>query len=308
MSTPDLSVKVGELTFANPIMPASGTFSEDLSDVFDLDVLGAHVLKTIMHGKRAGNPTPRVCDLQGGMLNAIGIPSKGIDDFRDRMLPYWSAYKAPLVVSISAHSMDEFARLAAEVSLPGVAAIEANISCPNIEADGNAFAMRPDTTAEVMRRLRAETDLPLWAKLTPNTGEPVAVAMAAEAEGADAIVTANTALGMSIDVRTRQPRLGNVMGGMSGPAVKPIALRMTYQCAHACRVPVIGCGGIATLDDVLEFLIAGAAAVQVGTATFRSPTVMARLIAELSDWMQEQGVTSLGEIIGSVQIPGGEAA
>ena len=134
------------------------------------------------------------------------------------------------------------------------------------------------------------------------------MALAAEAEGADAIVTANTALGMSIDVRTRRPRLGNVMGGMSGPAVKPIALRMTYQCAHACRVPVIGCGGIATLDDVLEFLIAGAAAVQVGTATFQSPTVMARLIAELSDWMQAQGVTSLGEIIGSVQIPGGEAA
>ena len=308
MSAADLSVRLGAMTLANPIMPASGTFSEDLADVFDLDLLGAHVLKTIMRGTRAGNPVPRVCDLQGGMLNAIGIPSKGIEDFRSRMLPYWQGYRAPLVVSISAHTLDEFARLCAEVSLPGVAAIEANISCPNIEADGNAFAMRPDTTAEVMRRLRAETDLPLWAKLTPNPGEPVAVAQAAEESGADALVTANTALGMAIDVRTRRPRLGNGMGGMSGPAVKPIALRMTYQCARACTIPVIGCGGIATLDDVLEFLIAGASAVQVGTATFQSPTVMARLVAELGDWMQAQGLASLSEIIGSVEMPEGEAA
>ncbi|MHC9235297.1 dihydroorotate dehydrogenase [Pseudooceanicola sp. 502str34] len=303
LMTPDLSAQVGALRLANPIMPASGTFSEDLSDVFDLDILGAHVLKTIMHGKRDGNPTPRVCDLQGGMLNAIGIPSKGIEDFRERMLPYWARYGAPLVVSISAHSMDEFAQLCAEVSLPGVAAIEANISRPNIEANGQAFAMRPETTQDVVTRLRAETDLPLWAKLTPNTGEPVEVALAAEAAGANALVVANTALGMSIDINTRRPKLGNVMGGMSGPAIKPIALRMTYQTAQACRIPVIGCGGIATLDDVLEFLIAGAAAVQVGTATFQSPTVMARLVAELSDWMQAQGVTSLPQIIGTVEAP-----
>ncbi|ATI43645.1 dihydroorotate dehydrogenase B catalytic subunit (plasmid) [Pacificitalea manganoxidans] len=307
-AAPDLSVRVGDLTLANPVMPASGTFSEDLADVFDLDLLGAHVLKTIMHGTRPGNPTPRVCDLQGGMLNAIGIPSKGVAYFRDQMLPYWSGYRAPLVVSISAHSMDEFARLCAEVSLPGVAAIEANISCPNIEADGKAFAMRPDTTEQVMRRLRAATDLPLWAKMTPNTGEPVETALAAEAAGADALVTANTALGMAIDVRTRRPRLGNVMGGMSGPAMKPIALRMTYQCTRACTIPVIGCGGIATLDDVLEFLIAGASAVQVGTATFQSPTVMARLVAELADWTAAHGITDLSQVIGSVEMPDDEAA
>ncbi|QUS36207.1 dihydroorotate dehydrogenase [Falsirhodobacter algicola] len=307
-SKADLGVTIGGLRLANPIMPASGTFSEDLSDVFDLDVLGAHVLKTIMHEKRGGNPVPRVCDLPGGMLNAIGIPSKGIDDFRDRMLPWWERYAAPLVVSISAHSVDAFARLAAEVSLPGVAAIEANISCPNIEANGNAFAMRPDTTETVMRRLRAATDLPLWAKLTPNTGEPVEVALAAESAGADALVVANTALGMSIDIAARRPRLGNVMGGMSGPAIKPIALRMTYQCAGACRIPVIGCGGIATLQDVLEFMIAGARAVQVGTATFRSPTVMARLVAELQDWADAEGVASIEEVIGTVIRPEGAGA
>ncbi|MBW6416170.1 dihydroorotate dehydrogenase [Celeribacter sp. PS-C1] len=301
LQTIDLSARIGALTLKNPIMPASGTFSEDLADVFDLDVLGAHVLKTIMHGTRAGNPTPRVCDIQSGMINAIGIPSKGIDYFRDEMLPYWSEFKAPLVVSISAHSYDEFARLCREVSLPGVTAIEANISCPNIEADGNAFAMRPDTTQEIVTRLRTETDLPLWAKLTPNTGEPVEVARAAEEAGADALVVANTMLGMSIDVDSRRPRLGNVMGGMSGPAIKPIALRMTYQCARACDIPVIGCGGISTLNDVLEFLIAGAQAVQVGTATFQSPTVMARLIAELEGWMTTQEITSLEEVIGSIE-------
>jgi len=303
MQNADLRVRVGALTLDNPIMPASGTFSEDLADVFDLDVLGAHVLKTIMHGTRAGNPTPRVCDLQSGMLNAIGIPSKGIGYFRDEMLPYWSGFKAPLVVSISAHSYDEFARLCAEVSLDGVAAIEANISCPNIEANGNAFAMRPDTTHEVVTRLRAETDLPLWAKLTPNTGEPAEVARAAEAAGADALVVANTVLGMSVDIANRRPRLGNVMGGMSGPAIKPIALRMTYQCANAVDIPVIGCGGISTCDDVLEFLIAGAAAVQIGTATFQSPTAMARLITEIESWMQEHDVASLDEIIGSIEVP-----
>lgn len=299
----DLSARIGALTFKNPIMPASGTFSEDLADVFDLDVLGAHVLKTIMRGTRAGNPTPRVCDMPSGMLNAIGIPSKGIDYFRDEMLPFWAGFKAPLVVSISAHSYDEFARLCAEVSLEGVAAIEANISCPNIEANGNAFAMRPDTTHEVITRLRAETNLPLWAKLTPNTGEPAEVARAAEAAGADAVVVANTMLGMSIDIENRRPRLGNVMGGMSGPAIKPIALRMTYQCANAVDIPVIGCGGISTRDDVLEFLMAGACAVQIGTATFQSPTVMACLITEIGDWMTEHSIRSIDEIIGSIEAP-----
>lgn len=304
----DLSTKIGTLTLQNPIMPASGTFSEDLAAVFDLDRIGAHVLKTITAETRTGNPTPRVCELPGGMLNAIGIPSKGIDYFREHALPFWARYSAPLVVSISAHSAAEFATLARAVSLPGVAAIEANISCPNIEADGKAFAMAPESTEAVMRALRGVTDLPLWAKLTPNTGEPVEVAQAAEAAGADALVVANTVLGMAIDIESRRPRLGNVMGGMSGPAIKPIALRMTYQCARAVSVPVIGCGGIATLDDVLEFLIAGARAVQVGTETFRSPTVMLRLIEALDQWMAARGIASLDQIIGTIAAEADEAA
>ncbi|MGP9789133.1 dihydroorotate dehydrogenase [Roseinatronobacter sp. NSM] len=298
-----LATRVGQLQLANPIMPASGTFTEDLADVFDLGILGAHVLKTFTPEIRTGNPTPRVCDLTGGMMNAIGIPSKGLEHFLTQTLPFWARYDVPLVVSISAHSYDAFARLAAAVTVPGVAAIEANISCPNIEADGRAFAVRADTTGQVVAQLRGATDLPLWVKLSPNTGEPVDVAQAAEAAGADALVVANTLLGMAIDVETRQPRLGNVMGGISGPAIKPVALRMTYQAASATRIPVIGCGGISTVADVVEFLIAGATAVQVGTATFQSPTTMRRLLSGLEDWLAAHDVASVRDLRGTVALP-----
>ena len=296
----DLTARLGALTLRNPIMPASGTFSKEMAEAFDLDCLGALVLKTITPEPRGGNPTPRVCEVAGGMLNSIGIPSKGVGAFLASDLPAYPAFGAPVVVSISAPSEDGFARLCEQVSLPGVAAIEANISCPNIEEDGKAFAMRPATTRTVTEKLRAATDLPLWVKLTPNTGETVEVAQAAEAAGADALVVANTILAMSIDVNSRRPKLGNLMGGLSGPAFKPVALRMAYQCARSVAIPVIGCGGIASVEDVLEYLIAGASAVQVGTASFVNPTAMPRLIGELSAWMERAGVTRIDEVIGTV--------
>lgn len=297
----DLSVKVGSLTLKNPIMPASGTFSEDLANIFDLDLLGAHVTKTITREKREGNLTPRVCEVRGSMLNSIGIPSKGVDAFKADIIPFYDRYEAPLVISISAGSVDEFATLCEEVSIPGVAAIEVNISCPNIEEDGRAFAMRPSTTDAVMRKLRGATDLPLWAKLTPNTGEMTEVARAAEEAGADALVVSNTLLAMAIDIKTRKPKLGNMMGGLSGPSLKPIALRMAYQCAKAVDIPIIGCGGITTVDDVIEYLIAGATAVQIGTATFISPEVMCQLITDLGDYMKAEELTDLTQLIGSVR-------
>ncbi|OKL44266.1 dihydroorotate dehydrogenase [Pseudovibrio exalbescens] len=302
----DLSVSVGSLTLKNPIMPASGTFSEDLSDVLDLNRLGALVAKTITRELRSGNPTPRVCEVRGSMLNSIGIPSKGVDYFLQNTVPFFHEYDTPFVASISAGTADEFAELCEQVSVPGVSAIEVNISCPNIEEDGKAFAMRPSTTLSVMEKLRGATDLPLWAKLTPNTGEIIEVAQAAEHGGADALVVANTLLSMAIDVRTRKPKLGNLMGGLSGPALKPITLRMTYQCAKAANIPVIGCGGITTLNDVLEYLIAGASAVQVGTATFINPTAMTALVDQLTTYMEEEGLADLSSIIGSVR--DGEAA
>jgi dihydroorotate dehydrogenase (NAD+) catalytic subunit len=297
----NLTTKIGNLTLANPIMPASGTFSEDLAEVLDLSQLGAHVTKTITEEKRGGNPTPRVCEVRGSMLNSIGIPSKGIDYFIDNVIPFYNQFDVPLVVSISAHTADDFARICERVSVPGVDAIEVNISCPNIEEDGKAFAMRPSTTQSVMTKLRSASDLPLWAKLSPNTGETIEVAMAAEEAGADALVVSNTLLSMAIDIHSRKPKLGNLMGGLSGPSLKPIALRMAYQCAKSVDIPVIGCGGISTVEDIVEYLIAGATAIQVGTATFINPNAMVTLLAELETFLKNQNIQNVSELVGSVR-------
>jgi dihydroorotate dehydrogenase (NAD+) catalytic subunit len=303
----DLSVSIGGLQLLNPVMPASGTFADGLARSIDINQLGAFVTKTITREKRSGNPVPRVSEVHAGMLNAIGIPSKGVEYFIDTTVPFYRGYTPPLVVSISAHSAAEFASLAAQLSeVQGVAGIEANISCPNIEEDGKAFAMQARSTAQVVRALRAATRLPLWVKLTPNTGEIAAVARAAEAEGADAVVVANTILGMAIDVATRRPRLGNVMGGMSGPAIKPIMLRMAYQCSKAVAIPVIGCGGVASANDALEYMLAGASAVQVGTATFVQPNAMLEVIDGLRAYCQRNGVQRLQDIVGGIDDKGFE--
>jgi dihydroorotate dehydrogenase (NAD+) catalytic subunit len=296
-----LSTKIGSLTLKNPIMPGSGCFSEDMAKVYDIELLGAHVGKTFTREKRDGNATPRVCEVQGSMLNAIGIPSPGIDGFLSEILPFYADYETPFVVSISAGSVDEFGRLCEEISVPGVAAIEVNISCPNVEEGGKAFAMSPSSTEKVMKVLRAATDLPLWAKLTPNTGETVEVAQAAAASGADALTVCNTLLAMSIDIRTRRPKLGNVTGGLSGPALKPVAVRMVYQCAKAVDIPIIGSGGMSTLEDVVEFLIAGATAVQIGTANFINPEIMLQLVRELADYLEAEGISHVSELVGSVR-------
>jgi dihydroorotate dehydrogenase (NAD+) catalytic subunit len=296
----DLTVRIGSLTLANPVMPASGTFAEGLAQVIDLNRLGALVTKTITRELRAGNPLPRVAETRDGMLNAIGIPSQGVPYFLGHTLPLMAQWTPPLVVSISAPTVEGFASLAAELSVPGVAAIEANISCPNIEEDGRAFAMRAASTEAVMRRLRAATTLPLWAKLTPNTGDIAEIALAAEAAGADALVVANTILAMAIDLTTFRPRLGNVLGGLSGPAVKPIVLRQVYQCARRVRVPVIGCGGISTAGDAAEYLLAGAAAVQVGTATFLHPSAMLRIIDGLAAFCAGRNIPRVADLTGAL--------
>ena len=297
----DLSVQVGDVALANPIMPASGTFSPELAAVIDLNRLGALVTKSITRDFRAGNATPRVAETPGGMLNSIGIPSKGIDYFLNDTVPAYKKFTPPLVASISAHSPDDFASLCHDISVRDVDVIEANISCPNLEADGKAFAMHPDLTEKVMRRLRAATAKPLWAKLTPNVGDIAEIAKAAEAGGADALVVANAILGMSIDTETMRPTLGSIMGGLSGPAVKPIAVRMTYQCANAVDIPVIGCGGIASARDVVEFLLAGAAAVQVGTISFQHPTAMLTILDELEQYCDARGINHVSDLTGAVK-------
>ncbi len=297
----DLVVEIGGLRLANPVMPASGTFAEGLALAVDLNRLGALVTKTVTRELRAGNPLPRVAEVLGGMLNAIGIPSKGVPYLLEQTVPLYRNWTPPLVVSISAPTVEGFANLAAEISVPGVAAIEANISCPNIEEDGKAFAMRAASTEAVVRALRAATHLPLWVKLTPNTGEVTEVARAAEAAGADALVVANTILAMSIDLQTFKPRLGNVMGGLSGPAVKPIVLRQVFQCSRVVRVPIIGCGGICTSEDAAEYMLAGATAVQVGTATFINTASMIEIIEGLDRFCEARGLSRVSQLTGALK-------
>ena len=298
----DLSVTVGTLRLRNPVMPASGTFAEGLDNVIDFEKLGALVTKTITHELRTGNPLPRVVEQPGGLINSIGIPSKGLDHFVEHMLPLYARYSTPLVVSISAPTVDGFANLARAVSIPGVAAIEANISCPNIEEDGKAFAMTPESTERVTSALRSSTGLPLWVKLTPNTGDIAAVARSAERAGANALVVANTILAMAIDLKTFRPSLGNILGGLSGPAVKPIILRQVYQCAKVVAIPVIGCGGIATAKDAAEFMLAGATAVQVGTATFIQPDAMVRIIDGIKQFCLHRDIPRASDLVGALVV------
>lgn len=298
----DLSVNLGGLRLRNPVMPASGTFAEGLDQVIDFNRLGAFVTKTITRELRAGNPLPRVVERPGSLINAIGIPSKGVPHFVEEIIPQYAAYQPPLVVSISAPTAEGFASLAAELTLPGVSAIEANISCPNIEEDGKAFAMRVESTEKVTRELRAATRLPLWVKLTPNTGDVPEVARAAEAAGADAVVVANTILSMAIDLKTFRPCLGNIMGGLSGPAIKPIVLRQVFQCAKAIKIPIIGCGGISTAEDAIEYMLAGASAVQVGTATFLQPAAMINVIDGIEMFCLQREIHSVTDLVHGVVI------
>lgn len=301
----DLSVRVGSLALKNPVMPASGCFAYEYARAVDFDRLGALVTKSVSPKKRVGNPTPRVAETGFGMLNSIGIPSKGIDHYVAEMLPHYQGYATPLVASVSADTADEFADACAQLSVPGVAAIEANISCPNLEADGHAFAMSPRDTYKAISAIRKRTALPVWAKLTPNATHIDEIAVAAEEAGAEALVVANTILAMAIDIETRKPKLGNVMGGYSGPAIKPIVVRMVFQAARAVKIPVIGCGGIESGDDVVEYLLAGASAVQVGTASFLDPAAMARILVELERYCDTHDIARVSELTGAVRIDHG---
>ena len=297
----DLSVQIAGLRLDNPVMPGSGTFADGLDNVIDLNRLGAFVTKSVTPNYRSGNPVPRVAETPSGMLNSIGLPSKGVEYFLADMLPFYFQFTPPVVVSVSADTVAEFERMAAAVSVPGVAAIEANISCPNIEEDGRAFAMEAGMTERVIGRMCAATDLPVWAKLTPNIGDIAEVARAAEAGGAEALVVANTILGIAIDAETRKPILGSVTGGLSGPAVKPVILRMVLQCARAVEIPIIASGGIMNAADVVEFMLAGAAAAQVGTATFIHPTAMITVIDGLIAYCERHGIERIAELIGAME-------
>ncbi|MDR6584900.1 dihydroorotate dehydrogenase [Herbaspirillum sp. BH-1] len=298
----DMSVSIGKLTLQNPVMPGSGTFAEGMAKVIDLNGLGAIVTKTITSDLREGNTPPRVAELRNSTLFSIGIPSKGPEHYLEELVPFYRNYTPPLVASISANTVEEFGELAARLSVPGVAAIEANISCPNLKKDGQAFGMDPQATEAVIKAMKRNTDLQVWAKLSPNVGSIAVIARAAEQGGADALVSSNAILAMAIDIESHQPKVANLMGGITGSATKPILLRMAYQAAQAVSIPVIGCGGIATAEDAIEYLLAGCTAVQVGTANFISTSAMPRVIDDLQAYCVRRGITRIRDLVGAMKV------
>jgi len=299
----DLTVQLGRLHLPNPVLVASGTFgyAREMESLVDLDRLGGILPKTITQEPRQGNAPWRTVETASGMLNSIGLDNDGIDLFIRHHLPYLAGLKTAIVVSIAGRTQDEFVEMARQLSgEQGADAVELNISCPNVSG-GVDFGTDPSMCSRLVAACRAACRLPILAKLTPNVTSIAQMAVAAAEGGADALSLINTCQGMAVDWRGRKPILGNVIGGLSGPAIKPIALRAVYQAAQAVDVPIVGIGGIATLDDVMEFLVAGASAIQLGTVNFYNPTVSMTILDELPQAIASLGASSVGEIVGTLQ-------
>lgn len=297
----DIASGKRSLTLANPVMVASGTFSYgvDYAAAFDIQRLGAIVCKTTTLRPRAGSPTQRVDETPAGMLNSIGLQNVGVTKLVRDMAPVWERWHVPVIVSILGSTVEEYGACAAALdSAPGVAALELNVSSPNAQKGGMEFGQDPDVAAAVTASCVRATSLPVIVKLTPNVTDIVAIARRVADAGASAVCAVNTLQAMSIDVRTRRPRIARVFAGLSGPAIKPVALRMVWQVAAAVDVPVIGCGGIVTATDALEFIMAGARAVQVGTATFRQPTAPIDVLDGIERFMRDEGVDNVTELVG----------
>ena len=304
-NTVQLSVELGRLRLPNPIMVASGTFgyAREMAGFVDLKRLGAIIPKTITVQARPGNPPPRTCETAAGMLNSIGLDNDGIEQFIERHMPYLASLGPPIVVSIAGKNRDEFVAMAARLDgVSGVAGLELNVSCPNVSG-GVDFGTSPEMCRHVVEGCRRACRHPIIAKLTPNVTDITAVAKAAEDGGADALSLINTVLGMAVDWRKRRPVLGNVLGGLSGPAIKPIALRAVYQVRRVVTIPLVGIGGIATIDDVMEFLVAGATAVQIGTASFYHPRAASELLDALPGALQSRSAAAVTEVVGTLKTP-----
>jgi dihydroorotate dehydrogenase (NAD+) catalytic subunit len=299
----DLSVTIGSLTLPNPLIAASGCFGYgvEYSDVVDLSTLGGVAVKGLFLAEREGHPPPRIVETPAGMLNAIGLQGIGVHRFIREKLPELRDRRAIVFVNICGTTIDEYVELARILSdAEGVAALELNISCPNIKEGGITFGCSLPGTHAVVSAVRKVTSLPVIPKLTPNVTDVASFARAAAEAGADAVSLVNTFLAMAIDVETRRPKLSNIVGGLSGPAIRPIAVRMVYECRRAVKIPIVGMGGIATASDVLEFMIAGAAAVQVGTANFVDPFIWRTLLDGLHAYMARHGISALSEIVGTI--------
>ena len=304
-SSPHLNVSIGPLQLNNPVMTASGTFgyAAEFSNLVPLQRLGAVVVKGISLAPRAGNPPPRIVETPCGMLNAIGLENVGLEQFIYQKMPFLRSCGCRVIVNILGDTIEEYAILASELThVDGIDGIEVNISCPNVKKGGVAFGTVPDMAAAVTLAVKTATTLPVIVKLSPNVTDIVAMAHAVEHSGADAISLINTLIGMAIDVQTRRPRLANIIGGLSGPAIKPIALRMVWQVAKAVSIPVIGIGGIGTAEDAIEFLLAGATAVQIGTANFYNPSAAEQIINGIEQYLYQWGEDSVQALIGKLQV------
>ena len=301
---PDLSVEVAGIKMRNPIMPASGTFGygEEYMPFLDLEKIGAIVTKGVSLKPKAGNDMPRIAETISGMLNAIGLQNVGIDAFISDKVPFLSRFDTPTIVNFFGNTLEEYGEVAGRLNdIPTVAGVELNISCPNVKKGGIVFGTDPIAASEVVTLVRSKLQKPLIVKLTPNVTDITVVARAVEEAGADAICCINTLTGMSVDIRTRKPRLSNRTGGLSGPAIRPIAVRMVHQVVQSVNIPVIGVGGIINAMDALEFLIVGASAVQVGTANFIDPAAMISIIDGLEAFCIEEGIDDIHQVIGSLK-------
>ncbi|MDO4582129.1 MAG: dihydroorotate dehydrogenase [Bacillota bacterium] len=298
----NLQVSVAGIELKNPLITASGTcgYGRELAELFDLSLLGGISVKGTTLQPRAGNPTPRIAETASGMLNSVGLQNPGIDRVIATEIPFLRRFNTAIIINIAGHSVEDYRAVAARLEgEAGVAGIEVNISCPNVSGGGMAFGVDPAVAAEVISAVRGATRLPLIAKLSPNVTDIVAIAAAVKEAGCDAVSLINTLHGMVIDVEKRAPLLANKFGGLSGPAVKPIALRMVWQVYEAVDIPIIGLGGISSAEDAIEFIMAGASAFQIGSASFHDPQAAPRIIEQLDDWLDAHGVSAIGELVGA---------
>lgn len=297
----DLSVKLPGLNLKNPVIPASGCFGfgREFSMLYDLSLLGGLVVKSITLDDRPGNPTPRIAEAPCGMLNAIGLQNKGVEFIKLRELPFLEKFDTEVIANVAGSSVEEYGEVISMLNgMDVIKAFELNISCPNVTSGGMAIGTDPDLAAETVRLAKRQADKPVYVKLTPNVTDIVKIAQACEQAGADGLVLVNTLQGLRMDLRTARPLLANETGGLSGPAIKPVALRMVYQVAQAVNIPIIGCGGISSAEDVLEFLYAGASAVEVGSANLIDPWACPKIIEALPDALAKYRLNSVQEAIG----------
>ena len=301
-----LSIHLAGISMKNPLMTASGTFGfgEEFADFIDLSEVGAIVVKGITREPRRGNPGRRMAETPSGMLNCIGLQNPGVDVFLRDTLPRIRRYGAPIIANINGNLVEDYAFLAEALSDSGVAGLEVNISCPNTKHGSMAFGVVPETAAEVTAEVRKRTKLPVIVKLSPNVTDITEIAKAVEAAGADAVSLINTLVGMAIDTQSWRPVLGNVVGGLSGPAVKPIALRMVWQTARAVKIPVVGMGGICTAKDAVEFFLAGAQAVAIGAANFVNPCSMQEVAAGVEEYLKSRGLSHVSQLVGQIKLEG----